>query len=405
MELSVGYTFAPGLIRKLAAFSCVREIYGKLDRDSIGGGRSTYTLRRTTRSLLRARVDEAHRHGIEFNYLINAAWLGGLEQTRSGRKKIRRLLDFIASCNVDSVTVASPCLASIVKTQYPQFKLRVGVFAVVDSPLKAQRWECLGADTICVSAIACNRDFARLEAIRNAVSCRLQLIVNASCIAGCAYELTHMQMLSQSSRSGDPLRGFVLDYCFLNCSSQRLDDPLNFIRSIWVRPEDLHLYEKIGYDSFKIVERSSPEELVLKRVAAYAHRSFDGNLWELVAPVAYITARQKASLCSRFRVIAHLFRPNLIKTSSMLLMKKYAEKLLVADYQAPDSPVYIDNKALEGFLEGLHERECAKMNCEQCSYCSAWVEKAVRIDPQYRDEVLELAGKLDEGLRKSTHWL
>ena len=32
----------------------------------------------------------------------------------------------------------------------------------------------------------------------------------------------------------------------------------NFLRANWIRPEDLHLYEEIGYENFKIVERNTP---------------------------------------------------------------------------------------------------------------------------------------------------
>ena len=40
MELSVAYTFEPGIIARLAQFPLVKELYGKLDRDCIGGGQS-----------------------------------------------------------------------------------------------------------------------------------------------------------------------------------------------------------------------------------------------------------------------------------------------------------------------------------------------------------------------------
>ena len=78
MNLSVAYTFEPGIIARLAQFSCVKEVYGKPDRDCIGGGRAAFTLRRSPRSRLEAAIKEAHAHGIAFNYLINAANLAGL---------------------------------------------------------------------------------------------------------------------------------------------------------------------------------------------------------------------------------------------------------------------------------------------------------------------------------------
>ena len=86
-------------------------------------------------------------------------------------------------------------------------------------------------------------------------------------------------------------------------------------------------------------------------------------------------------------------------------MKRYAEMVILHSYERGTAPVYIDNKALDGFIEGLRCRDCASGKCEDCGYCRAWADKTVFIDEAYRTEVLELARKLDEGLTTSTHWL
>ena len=117
MKLSVAHTFDPRLVPRLAKIPEVHEVYGKLDRDSIGGGRSTYTLKKIGRKQIRHAIRQAHDHALQFNYLINGASLDGLEQTRKGQKKIRRLLDWISESGADEVTVASPLLARIVKDQ------------------------------------------------------------------------------------------------------------------------------------------------------------------------------------------------------------------------------------------------------------------------------------------------
>lgn len=405
MDLSVAYTFEPGIIGRLARFPEVKEIYGKLDRDCIGGGRSTYTLRRTSHSQLKASIDESHRCGIAFNYLINAANLGGVEQTRAGQKRIRNLLEMIDDVGADCVTVSAPYLLRVVKRYHPRLKVRVGVFAVVDSAEKARQWEDLGADTLCVSAIACNRNFELLRFIRQKVKCNLQLIVNASCLPACAYELTHMNLLTQSSRKGDALGGFCLDYCILHCSSERIKDPSNYLKSVWIRPEDLSAYENIGYHSFKIVERSCPGDLLIRRVEAYANRTFDGNLFELVAPVAQIKREQGTPLSQRLRMIATMAKPWRAKLKALLLMKKYGELIIPHKFDRENAPVYIDNRALDGFLEGMRDQPCGRAACTTCTYCRTWATRAVTVKNEYREEVLELAGRLDEGLVSGSHWL
>jgi collagenase-like PrtC family protease len=404
VRLSVGYSFEPGLIERLGEIPQVKEIYGKLPMDWIGGGRSSYTMRPVLRGVLPRAVTQAHRSGIAFNYLINAAALYGLEQTRAGQRKIRRLLDTIVEAGADAVTVSLPHLLAIVKKRYPGLRTRIGVFAQVDSAEKARQWEEMGADTICLSAIACNRDFERLGAIRQAVKCGLQLIVNASCTPQCAWENTHMHLLSQSSAKGAKNRGFLADYCFVSCSMRRLSDPVAYVKSIWIRPEDLRSYTAMGFTDFKIVERSSPADLIVKRAAAYAAGSFEGNLWELIAPVALIKKQQGIPWWQKARMLAMIIRPWYLPVSSMLGMKRFAEGVIPHEYSAGAAPVFIDNRALDGFLDSLPQQQCRKAACATCGYCDTWAKKAVRIDPAWHAKNYDQGRAITAGLADGSFW-
>jgi hypothetical protein len=46
--------------------------------------------------------------------------------------------------------------------------------------------------------------------------------------------------------------------------------------------------------------------------------------------------------------------------------------------------VQVDNRALDGFMDRFHERGCSDLDCEECRYCHAFADKAVRIDPEWR---------------------
>ena len=404
MHLAVAHTFEPGIIPRLAAFPAVGEIYGKIDHDPVGGGRARFTLRPTTMGDLRRAVAEAHSHNIRYSYLLNAAGLYGLEQTRSGQRSLRRHLDRLADAGVDGVTVSLPYLCSLVKQRYPQWRVKVGVFATIDSPLKARQWEDLGADELCLSSISCARNFDLLARIRSAVDVHLQLIANASCLLSCVHEGTHMHLLSQASGSRAAHGGFVLDYCFLNCSAARVADPVNLIKAVWIRPEDLGVYEDLGINSFKIVERSCPGDLLVKRVSAYAERSFAGNLWEIVGPIANIKKQNGAPFTQRLRMITSQFRPHLIKTKALLAMKDYAETVIPHEYGREKAPVYIDNAALEGFLAALRKRGCTQSACGDCRICADWAQRAVTVDEAWQKKAAGMAKKLTAGLYDGSHW-
>src|SRR3989338_4353259 len=119
MRLSVATNFDDVLIDQLRD-APVYDVYGKLTSDVVGGGRSSYMLRRVSRRRLTQQIRAVHAAGFQFNYLLNAACLDNREYTREGQRQIRRLLDDLCAIGVDSVTVAVPYLLRLIKRSYPQ---------------------------------------------------------------------------------------------------------------------------------------------------------------------------------------------------------------------------------------------------------------------------------------------
>jgi hypothetical protein len=96
MRLSVATNFDDRLIERIREYP-VFEVYGKLPADLVGGGRASLMLGPLSGRELRRHIGTVHRHGLEFNYLLNAACLDNLELTRSGRRRIHRLLGWLAT--------------------------------------------------------------------------------------------------------------------------------------------------------------------------------------------------------------------------------------------------------------------------------------------------------------------
>jgi collagenase-like PrtC family protease len=390
VKFSVATNFRPDLVEALAEYP-VTELFGKLPSDTVGGGRASFMLAGLTSRQFKEHVQQAALKGIGFNYLLNPACMDNREYTGKGQAELERLLGFVEGCGVTSVTVSLPFLLLIIKKRHPRLKVRIGVYARVDSVAKARYWEELGADCITLESIAVNRDFPLLKAIREAVRLDLQLIANSNCQMFCPLSGQHMVNLSHASQKGHASRGFMIDYCALKCSCDKLSDPSNYLRSEFIRPEDLDLYLKIGFSSFKILERGAPTPLMAKRVQAYAEGNYEGNLLDLIQPYGY--KKQPDSGLSRAlnlgRFLKYFFRPGVVRSRGLLKLKRLAEKrglLAALDFD----PVYIDNRALDGFLSGMQEIDCRKTDCDTCGYCSIWTAKAVKLDEQYRAELLKL---------------
>jgi collagenase-like PrtC family protease len=410
MKLSVACNFEPELIDGLRGLP-VYELYGKLTQDPFGGGRPSFYLPQVDRQLLKRTVDHAHRAGFEFNYLLNASAMGNLELTRSGQRMLEQMLAWLDDLGVDSVTVASVQLLRLVKRRHPRLKVRISAHRFTRSPRQVRFWAENGADNVVVNEVAIHREFAILRAMQEAArdcGVELQLIVNNWCRQECAIAGNHAVFLSSASQNNQ--RGYPLDYCSVLCNQIRLNDPVNYLRANWIRPEDLPHYEKLGYQSFKIVERNTPTPWLLMRARAYAERRYDGNLLDLVQNYSYpeeIFSKKAKEAFSLKRMVKYFIKPAKVNLFHFRTLVDFGKTAAVLYPRRGPNPVYIDNRQLDGFLDRFLEHSCADLDCEQCRYCHEWAERVVHIDPTWKakmaDLYQELLGKLDTGTFWESH--
>ena len=407
MKLSVATNFEPELVEELRPFP-VTELYGKLRQDVAGGGRASYQLAGLSRTRFAEHVRHARSVGFGFNYLLNAACLGNRDITRKGQRELERLLDWVSEVGATTVTVAAPNLLRLVKTRFPHLRVRISVFAGVDRVRKAQMWEELGADCIVLDSLLVNRELESLRQIRKHISCDLELLANNSCLQGCALSPTHMNALAHASKSWDANKGFFIDWCFLKCTEMKLRDPVNYIRSEWIRPEDLHIYEELGFDRFKLVERDIPTAIMVKRVKAYAERRYDGNLLDLVQPYAFSGVDDKRyyrrGLARLGWILRHAIRPGLVNPARMMHVKRLAEIRGMTCPVEGEPPVYVDNRALDGFMNRFLKTGCRDQLCEDCRWCHRHADQAVRIDPALSKKALGTYDRIFEALDGGSMW-
>ncbi|MCL5282881.1 MAG: peptidase U32 [Planctomycetes bacterium] len=383
MKLSVAANYEFDLVAQLAG-SPVTEVYGKFAADAVGGGRPSYMGTPLTKNDLAVYVSLLNRHDIAFNYLLNSSCLGNREWSRRWQKKFARLLESLGSIGVRRLTVSTPYLLERVKAAFPEFYVKVGIYAQIDTPRRARFWKDLGADALTLESFSINRDFGTLRAIRDAVGGELQLIANHPCLPNCPMQPYHQNGFAHSS---DGSRRLFLDYCFLSCTLRRLEDPSLLIKAGWIRPEDIGFYETMGFEHFKLLERGIPSAELLQRVKAYSGRRCTGNLAELILPYGFKRPPEKPRLWR----LRHFFRPgqvNPLKLKPLYTLMKSQGMLFALER----SPFHIDaSKIPADFIEGFEPRCCARLACADCRYCEEIAHNAVTIDPAFqRDQSAHL---------------
>lgn len=370
MKFSVPTNWQKDLVSNIRV-DCIEDLYGQLASDFIGGGRASYALPSISKKNVIAQIQEIHKNGMRFNYLLNASCLDNKEWTASGQKRIRKFLDWLVEIKVDIVTVTIPYLLELIKRQYPNLKVYVSTLAGVNSIERAKYWEDLGADGIGLFGQDVNRDFALLKQIRKEIKCQLFLIPNNSCLYRCPFFIYHGILTSHASQIDHRTKGYMIDYCRISCDYKKIAEPINLIRADWIRPEDIHYYEDIGIDKIKLVDRSMTTERIKLIVQAYTERFYDGNLLDLFP----FPSRSIAFLNSNpFHKVRYFFRP-----FSVNLFKLIKGKSLLGE----DIKIYIENRKLDGFLEKFLKESCNLKSCRECSYCEDIAKEVVKIDHTY----------------------
>ncbi len=393
---SLAANYDPDLIPALAAYP-VDEVYGKFPADGINGGRPRYLATPLSNVELRDYIRLLDRHGMAFNYLLNGACFGNREWTRAWQKQAMTLMAKLADLGIRRVTVSTPFLLELIKKRFPGFKVKVGIYAQVDTPRRARFWEDLGADAITLESFSINRDFRRLAAIRQAVQCDLQLIANHVCLPNCPMQTYHQNGFAHASDDSNTL---FIDYCFMRCSRLRMADPSLFIKAAWIRPEDLALYEAMGYTTFKLLERGIPSAELLRRVKAYSERRFTGNLAELLLSYGFKEPVRKES----FWALRHFWKPWQAKPQRLKPLLDLARlQGMLSPLQ--ECPIRVEAQQIPAdFLEGFRDRDCASLDCKSCGYCEGIAAKAVSVSPGCRREVLEKYAEIDNALAGGGLW-
>lgn len=374
-RFTVAFNGDNGLIPAIARFHGVDSIFAKMSRDVVGGGRPTYALAEIGLERLRTSIRIAHEHKLKFYYLLNSSCMANQELTRATNRRLSALLDTIVEAGADGVVVSMPYLLALVKKRQPGLKVSISTFAGIDSPLKARIWEDKGADRLILS-IDVNRNRPVLEKIRLAVKCELEIFANAMCAFRCPYGGLHSSVSAHASSSMDSLRGFGVDYYSYLCAERRLQNPSEYIRGRFVRPEDVGAYEEIGIDVFKLSDRLKGTPWLVRAVQAYSSRRFDGNLANLISyPVFADEVERPISNPGRF-----VARGRHINLAFLKVMKGITKCT---------TPVHIDNRKLDGFLEHYFRHDCEKSICGvDCRYCDSVAARAVTIHPERQAQCL-----------------
>ena len=355
MRLIVATSWNDDLLQGLQGLP-VQAVYGKLQADLVGGGRPSSILPAVDAEGMERHIRRAHEAGIRFLYLWNVTTVGDAEYRGEFIARLQEHLRGLVAAGVDGLVVGMPWMIPLVKEIAPHLEVSISSFVHVDSPREARQFEAMGADTIILHHTV-NRDFRVLREIRAAVSCDLELIVNNSCVYQCPYVVGHQTSPAFHSTTGSRP---VLEYELFWCAGRYAHDGAEIIRSRWIRPEDLHVYESLGFDRFKIAGRGRDSGWLLRATRAFAARSHTGDLTEI------ISMSQHAPLALARRRAAEPDGPHAAEWAEVAADLGQVGALTVRTADIPAD-----------FLRFFLEHDCNTLSCRACRYCDRVARRAV----------------------------
>ncbi|MBO6194968.1 MAG: hypothetical protein J6O56_01330 [Bacilli bacterium] len=368
MKISLATNFDNELIDKIKKYP-IYEVYGKLNFDLIGGGRPTNYLKNLDVKKFEDHVKKVREAGINFNYLFNSACLENMNQNSVWVNEVIDFISYLKKVGVNHLTITSPHLLELVKKYFKDdFIIRISSFACIDNYTKAKYWDELGADILCLDFCKVNRNFKMLKYMVENLNCKIELLCTNSCLKDCPMIHTHVVDLAHASNGNNSSNKYE-DWGLMFCQQYQLNNIEEYIKSPWIRPEDIEKYEKIGIEHFKITERDFKTDDLVKRVEAYVNRNYNGNLLDMIqgSGLSYTekTIRITKEFHSRKEVLDEICRVRGIGR----------------DREFPRH-VYIDNKKIpDNFIDFFVNNGCSGL-CNDCQYCKRMSEKVIKKDEE-----------------------
>lgn len=365
----VGTNFDLALLDKIVELnkkypdSLINEVYGSTRDAAFMAARPEFRLPDIKNPELEFYVARCNELGIIFNYTLNTINPGSKRELEDWKKEaIQNYVDYLWNIGVKRVTIANPIIMEIVREVNKEIEIEVSTILHIDAVTQIKYLH----DQYNIKKVCCgihkNRSVSFLK--RAAEFCNdhgiiFEILVNEFCSnAGkgytthCSYRDSCYIFHSTDVTADDAqsLNGYPMQHCI----KARDTDPYNWLRTRFVRPQDLELYRSIGITQFKVSGRTGTTDYIIKVLEAYASEQFNGNLLELWKPLETIYSGESE--------LEHVHS------------------------------VYLETSLLDGFLKKRWFRhpdfDCANEICgTTCKYCERYYKRQLSKNDRADNEI------------------
>lgn len=350
--------------------SCyIYETYGSLREDIIGNLRPSCNIKDINISKLKDYISVLHTNNIKFDYVINSTLCPMPIEPNVSTEDILNFINELIDIGTDSFTATNPYIILMIKSNFPSVKVNASICNEISSIHQIKEFDAIGTDCIILDRDI-NRKFHLIKKLRESTKKDLKVLCNSPCIYQCInvqYHANHSSFLSVKHLNNSH---FELPYCSYYCSYKQFSNPVECIKSQWIRPEDLKCYNKLGINYFKLDGRDKSSEYMIEVIKAYICMKYDGNFF-------------------------HLLHSGFSKEMKDINYLDF-NKSIYEDWK-----IGIDNRELDGFIDLIQKKDIdCEGNCDECNICNV-VSKKIIINNLWQKQICkDLKIKMNQKIYK-----
>ena len=229
-------------------------------------------------------LTQIRKAGLKLDLLFNANCYGADAVSEQLARECCGILHYLDSRELlpEIVTTASLFLARVIRREFRCMEIRASVNMRLDSTLALEFLGTLfdsfyirrdlqrNLDTVAVFREWCDRHGKKMG-----------ILANSGCLRNCPAQTFHDNLVAHQREAYGRVN---LPESRMTFCMEHYRDPAHFcdfLKSAWIRPEDLHYYDTLA-DFVKIATRQ--HDAPRRVIAAYASRRYDGDLAALMEP-------------------------------------------------------------------------------------------------------------------------
>ena len=233
----------------------------------------------------------ARRNGIELDTLFNCNCYGDQAVSPELERFVLKTLEEMdgEGLTPEIVTTTSPFIMTVLRRRRPEVKIRLSVNMRVHGTVGYESILELFDMFYVTRERQREREYLKeCSAWARSHGKGIGIQVNSGCLRQCPFQTFH-DNLHGHNRVRQSEVGAQYDFSVFRCAVNYARGGYEeFLRSTWLRPEDLPLYEP-WVDYVKLATRRHPNPAGV--VAAYASYGYDGDLAQLMDPVPKVSGR------------------------------------------------------------------------------------------------------------------